>query len=156
MPYTPECQTHNYSNSLCGCCSDCSICWHVICCHSCARASAWAEVRGEQTMCCHTFIHGCFIRATIRKIRVIPDAYCSDCCVYTCCPYCALCQDLREIKEIKCTVNGNFGNLRRQDHSGSSINIELLSQNQMPFPNNPPANLNWQPYGPNQFQGKQI
>ncbi|OHT13440.1 hypothetical protein TRFO_16428 [Tritrichomonas foetus] len=144
MPFTEECRTGEFEASLCGCCSDCESCCYAYCCYNAAKATAWAEVRGESTRCCHCWNYGLFIKANIRHIRGMEESLCCDCCAYMCCPCCALSQDLRELKKIKATCKqtwsqqsrGNFSTPQFRDHGMDSSNSGFSSNSGYGAPSN--------------------
>ncbi|OHT13439.1 hypothetical protein TRFO_16427 [Tritrichomonas foetus] len=142
MAYSEECRTGEFEASLCGCCSDCESCCYAYCCYNAAKATAWAEVRGESTRCCHCWNYGLFIKANIRHIRGMEESLCCDCCAYMCCPCCALSQDLREIKAIKAETKRSGGAYGQSPKVVNSIITNQNSDNQSrpmkPYGNSPP------------------
>lgn len=95
------CKKHELETTLCGCCSDCGLCWYGFCCTPIASGCAWAMARGEKCTCFHLCEFPFFTRANIRHARGMDMSYCSDFCQYCCCPTLFTIQNLREIKLIQ-------------------------------------------------------
>jgi hypothetical protein len=92
-----------YTETLCGCCSDCGICCNVWCCGwTCAPSACnWAGSLTEACECCHCCgLPGpIWTRANIRARKGIFEThFCEDACLYLCCFQLATCQDARELK----------------------------------------------------------
>ncbi|KAK7091159.1 cornifelin homolog [Littorina saxatilis] len=87
-----------WTQSLCGCCDDCGICLCVTFCGPCA-ACQLAQHMGEfLCLACCVPNWMTAARTKVRMQRNIQGSICDDCCVTTCCSYCAMCQLWREVK----------------------------------------------------------
>ncbi|KAK7106187.1 placenta-specific gene 8 protein-like [Littorina saxatilis] len=95
-----------WTQSLCGCFDDCEICVCVTFCGPCA-ACQLAQHMGEFVcLACCVPNWMTAARTKVRMQRKIQGSICDDCCVTTCCSFCAMCQLWREVKVAR--LNGEM------------------------------------------------
>jgi Cys-rich protein (TIGR01571 family) len=98
--------TVGYSETLCGCCSDCGVCCYVLLCECTLIPSAqnWAgSMRDECELChCCGIASPIWTRSNIRTLNGVHEPhYCGDGCTYCLCFALATCQDARELKRLR-------------------------------------------------------
>jgi hypothetical protein len=100
--------SEGYNTGLFDCCTDTDVCCNVCCSEllcGLAQASNWARSRSETCECWHFFAYSSPIwtRANIRKMNnyTKEQPHCRDCCAYSFCGLCAICQDARQLNLIE-------------------------------------------------------
>jgi Cys-rich protein (TIGR01571 family) len=109
LPFTLTSRTGQWSAPIFACLDDCNACLYGSFCPFCAQGEAWAAVRGDESC---TLVHCCcapsavWTRTHVRYIRGIsPDPGC-DALFVSLLPCCAVCQNLREARELRAETFG--------------------------------------------------
>ena len=97
----------DFQEGLCGCFSDCGICFKSLCCCCCQYAENIQLIsNGHESYnahCCLSYCGGCCLlnfafRSRLRAKYNLEAKVCLDCFVCCCCSACGLAQDSREIR----------------------------------------------------------
>ncbi|KAK7480897.1 hypothetical protein BaRGS_00027898, partial [Batillaria attramentaria] len=92
-----------WSSGLLACCDDCGICWCVFFCGPCAGCRLSSDMGENVCLPCCLPNFMIPLRTKLRTQLNIHGSICDDCVATTCCPNCAMCQLMRELKLARAT-----------------------------------------------------
>ncbi|KAK2451739.1 PLAC8 family protein [Trifolium repens] len=126
--------TGKWTTELFDCCEDSGNCWFTCCCPYCAFGRNVEIIDQGRTSAAKAGLTSCALhfcmcgskysskfRSKLRAQYNLPEEPCSDCCIHRWVPFCAICQEYRELK------NRGF-----DPSKGWKANEEKMKTNQVP------------------------